>query len=190
VDGDYSDLKTRLIGLLNDRSVRHGSFRLASGKTSAYYVDARKTTMCAAGLEIVGRLGLAAIREARWDASLVGGLTLGADPVAYAIAAASRSMPPDMNAFTIRKEPKAHGTGQQIEGCFEPGARVVVVEDVVTSGGSALRAIEAVVGSGGLVAGVLAVVDRDEGGRASIESAGHHLTCLVTLTDLGLGARS
>ena len=172
--------------LLLDRSVRRGDFVLASGRRSAFYVDARLTTMSAEGLVLIGRLGLGAIREAGWSPAAVGGLTMGADPVAYAIAAASATAPPVIEAFAVRKEAKAHGTGRRIEGNFQAGQAVVVVEDVITSGGSALKAIEAVQGEGGRVLGVLAVVDREEGGRAAIETAGFAVVALTTATRLGL----
>jgi orotate phosphoribosyltransferase len=118
----------------------------------------------------------------------VGGLTLGADPVAYAIAAASFAEGPAIDAFTVRKEAKQHGLQRLIEGNFEPGAIVVVVEDVITSGSSALKAIDAVVREGGVVAGVLAVVDREQGGRARLEAAGFPVRALTTATALGLGS--
>jgi orotate phosphoribosyltransferase len=175
-----------LAQLLREKSVELGSFTLASGRKSNYYVDARRTTMSARGLELIGELGLAAIRDAGWDATLVGGLTLGADPVAYAIAIASRRTPPQLDGFTVRKEPKGHGAKRQIEGCFHEGARAVIVEDVITTGQSALRAIDAVTAAGGVVAGVLAVVDREEGGREAIERAGFALRVLVSPGELGV----
>ena len=177
---------TRLEQLLLSRSVRRGEFVLASGERSSYYIDCRLTTMSAEGLQLVGRAGLSAIRAAGWDVSVVGGLTLGADPVAYAIAAASVEAGPPIDAFTVRKEPKGHGTRRLIEGNFEPGARAVVVEDVITSGGSALRAIEAVESSGGQVVGVLALVDREQGGRAEIERRGYTVVAITTASRLGL----
>jgi orotate phosphoribosyltransferase len=114
---------------------------------------------------------------------------LGADPVAYAIARASVDAPPAMDAFTVRKQAKTHGTGRRIEGVFVPGARTVVVEDVITTGGSALEAVAAVRAEGGKVVGVLAVVDREEGGRAAIEAAGLPVRALVTLTQLNAHKR-
>jgi orotate phosphoribosyltransferase len=179
---------TRLEALLLARSVRHGDFVLASGQRSSFYIDCRLTTMSAEGMILVGQEGLRAIREAGWKASAVGGLTLGADPVAYAIAAASFANGPAMDAFTVRKEAKQHGTQRLIEGNFAPGAAVVVVEDVITSGSSALRAIEAVLSEGGSVAGVLAVVDREQGGRERLEAAGCKVRALTTATALGLRA--
>lgn len=182
----YQQLHAELCGLLRDLSVSVGSFTLASGRGSSYYIDARKTTMSSKGLYLIGEAGLHAIRDERWDVGAVGGLTLGADPVAYAVARASVDAPPPIEAFTVRKEAKAHGAKRRIEGRFEQGMTVVVVEDVVTTGASALNAIEAVRGAGGSVAGVLAVVDREEGGREAIAEAGYSLRSLVSLADLGL----
>ena len=164
----------RLLALLAERSARRGQFTLSSGRTSTLYVDARMTTMSPDGLALIGPLGLAAVRDAGWAPDSVGGLTLGADPVAYAIAYASAVTaeaggPPAVRSFTVRKAPKTHGTAQLIEGPFRAGDRVAVVEDVITTGGSALRAVDAVRAAGGEVVGVLAVVDRQEGGREAIE---------------------
>lgn len=175
-----------LEALLQERSVRRGDFVLASGQRSTYYIDCRLTTMSARGQVLIGALGLEAVRAAGWQADAIGGLTMGADPVAYAVAAASAGAPPAIDAFSVRKETKAHGTGQLIEGNFKPGSRVVVVEDVITSGGSALKAVEAVQRAGGSVLGVLAVVDREQGGRAAIEGAGIQVVALTTTTALGL----
>lgn len=179
-----------LLALLRARSVRHGDFVLASGQRASYYIDARPTTMSAPGLVLIGRLGLAAIREAGWRPDAVGGLTLGADPVAYAIAAASALAGEDgapIDAFSVRKEAKEHGTRRRIEGNFPPGGSVVVVEDVITTGGSTSRAVEAVTEAGSSVLGVLAVVDREQGGRAALERLGLDVVALVTARQLGLG---
>jgi len=174
----------RLIALLRSRSILRGDFVLASGRRSEYYVDCRRTTMHATGLDLIGRLGLAALRQRGWEADAVGGLTLGADPVAYAIARASCDTPPLVHAFTVRKSAKAHGAGKRVEGCFEAGTRVVLVEDVITTGGSALEAAHAVRAEGGIVLGILAVVDREEGGRAALESAGFHVHALTAARTL------
>ena len=174
----------RLIALLLERSFRVGDFVLASGARSSYYVDARTTTTHAEGQAVVGRLGLAAIRDAGLRPAAVGGLTLGADPVAYAIAHASWIAGDPVNAFTVRKEPKAHGTGKRVEGCFAAGDEVVVIEDTVTTGGSAIKAIHAVEAEGGRVLAVLALVDREEGGREAIERAGYRVHTLVRVSDL------
>src|SRR5829696_4756812 len=162
----------RLVELLATRSAKRGQFTLASGRQSTLYIDARLTTMSPEGLALIGPLGLAAIEGAGWRVDAVGGLTLGADPVSYAIAYASMLAGRPLRAFTVRKEAKTHGTGRLVEGPFRAGDRVAVVEDVITTGGSALRAAEAVRAAGGEVAGVLAVVDREEGGREAIEARG------------------
>jgi orotate phosphoribosyltransferase len=161
-----------------------GDFVLASGRRSTYYIDCRRTTMHAEGLDLIGRLGLEALRRRGWAPDVVGGLTLGADPVAYAVARASCASPPLVSAFTVRKAAKTHGAGRRIEGCFEPGAQVVVAEDVITTGGSALEAVRVIREEGGTVLGVLAVVDRDEGGRAALEEAGLAVEILVTVHEL------
>lgn len=174
------DPRLRLLDLLATRSARRGNFTLASGKQSDLYIDCRPTTMHPEGLSLIGPLGLHAIGERGWKPDSVGGLTLGADPVSYAIAYASQLAGLPIRAFTVRKEAKAHGTGKVIEGAYVAGDRVVVVEDVITSGGSALRAAAAVSAAGGTVVGILAVVDREEGGRAALEAAGFEVAALTT----------
>ena len=136
------------------------------------------------GLALIGPLGLDAIREARWHADSVGGLTLGADPIAYAIAYASATTGAPLRAFTVRKEAKSHGTGRLIEGPFRPGDSVVVIEDTITTGSSALRAIDAVTAGGGSIVGVLALVDREEGGREAIEAQGHRVISLARANEI------
>ena len=173
--------------LLLERSVRRGDFVLASGAHSSYYIDARPATMSAAGQLLIGRMGVEAIRKAGWRPRAIGGLTMGADPVAYAIAGASMTAGPAIDAFSVRKTPKDHGTGRRIEGNFSPGDAVVVVEDVLTSGGSALQAVAAVEAEGATVLGVLSVVDREAGGRDRLEQAGYAVLALTSVTKLGLG---
>jgi orotate phosphoribosyltransferase len=136
------------------------------------------------GLSLIGPLGLDALRDARWTADSVGGLTLGADPIAYAISYASARTALPIRAFTVRKEAKTHGTGKLIEGPFTTGDRVVIVEDVITTGASAERAVQAVRGAGGTILGVLALVDREEGGRESLERLGLSVVSLVTASDI------
>jgi len=136
------------------------------------------------GLALIGPLALAALREIGWKVDAVGGLTLGADPISYAIAYASAASDAPIRAFTVRKEPKSHGTGRLIEGPFRTTDRVAVVEDVITTGGSALRAVDAVRQAGGSVAGVLALVDREEGGREALEGAGFSVLALTRASDI------
>ncbi len=181
---DHYYLKQNLKDLLTARSLRRGDFVLASGKRSSFYIDARLTTMSGEGLALIGALGLDRIAARGWAPQAVGGLTLGADPVAYALAAAARSRGLPLDAFTVRKQAKTHGTGKRIEGCFTAGTAVVVVEDVITTGGSAREAIVAIESEGGQVLGVLAVVDREEGGRDLLERAGDAVETLVTASEL------
>jgi orotate phosphoribosyltransferase len=173
-----------LITLLATRSAKRGNFTLASGRQSSLYIDARITTMSPDGLAVIGPLGLEAIRGAGWKADSVGGLTLGADPIAYAIAYASAATDAPVRAFTVRKEAKTHGTGRLIEGPFKPGDSVVVIEDTITTGSSALRAIDAVREGGGSVVGVLALVDREEGGREALEAKGHRVISLASASEI------
>lgn len=170
--------------LLRRRSVRTGDFILASGRRSTYYIDARLTTLSGEGQLLIGRLGLHTLDAHRWTPASIGGLTLGADPVACAVAHAAAAAGRALDAFTVRKEAKAHGTGRLIEGNLVEGMDVVVVEDVVTTGESALRAIRSVLEAGANVLGVLAVVDREEGGRERIAAAGHDAVCLFTASQL------
>jgi orotate phosphoribosyltransferase len=172
----------RLIKLLADRSTKRGQFTLASGKQSQYYIDARLTTMSPEGLSLIGHLALSRLLGSGWTVDAIGGLTLGADPISYAISFASAGTSHPLRAFTVRKEAKSHGTGKTIEGPFRTGDRVAVIEDVITTGGSALRAIQSVRAEGGSVAGVLALVDREEGGRQAIEAAG---VPVISLTSAG-----
>ena len=176
--------RDRLLALLAERSARRGQFTLASGRQSTLYIDARLTTMSPDGLALIGPLALGALRDARWAPDAVGGLTLGADPIAYAIAYASALAGTPVRAFTVRKEPKTHGTAKLIEGPFRAGDRVAVIEDVITTGASALRAADAVRAAGGEVAGVLALVDREEGGREALEDAGLRVLALARAAEV------
>ena len=174
----------QLVLLLAARSARRGNFTLASGRQSSLYIDARLTTMTPEGQRLIGRLGLQAIRDAGWRVDAVGGLTLGADPIAYAICHSSADTAQPLRAFTVRKEPKGHGTGKLVEGPLMSGDRVVIVEDVITTGGSAARAVEAVKRVGALPLGVLAVVDREEGGREQLEALGLPVLALTTASEI------
>ncbi|MGH7673443.1 MAG: orotate phosphoribosyltransferase [Gemmatimonadales bacterium] len=185
---DYYYLKRSLRDLLLTRSVRRGDFVLASGKRSPFYIDARLTTMSGEGLALIGALGLDRLAARGWAPRAVGGLTLGADPVAHALAVAARARGVPLDAFTVRKQAKTHGTGKRIEGCFVAGTPVVIVEDVITTGNSVHEAIVAVESEGGRVLGVLAVVDREEGGRRELEEAGYAVEAMLTVSDLGLAS--
>jgi orotate phosphoribosyltransferase len=183
----HDDRLRALCTLLATRSARRGEeFALSSGGISTLYIDARLTTMSPDGLALIGPLGLGALRQAQWHVDAVGGLTVGADPIAYAISYAS-ALAADgvpLRAFTVRKEAKAHGTRKLVEGPLRAGDRVAVVEDVITTGASALRAAEAVQAAGGSVVGVLALVDREEGGREAVERAGLEVRSLTRARDI------
>lgn len=176
--------REQLLALLAERSFRTGSFELASGRKSNFYIDCRTTTMHARGQALLGRVGLDELEEAGLSPDLVGGLTMGADPIAYSIAGESWRRGEPIHAFSVRKRAKEHGRGRRIEGCFEPGARVVVVEDVITTGGSALQASREVETEGGHVLAILALVDREEGGREALEEAGYRVLSLFTADEL------
>ena len=185
-----NDPKSHLLQILKKNSVFHGDFALSSGGRSPYYIDCRLTTLNPEGASLVGELlfdiiqAEAARRKVRIDA--VGGLTLGADPVALAIGLASfrRAADDFIQVFTVRKAPKAHGQTKLIEGNFKEGNRVVVVDDVVTKGDSTLRAIEAVQAAGGIVEFAVVLVDRQEGGRQNIEGKGTAVFPLFTKSEL------
>jgi orotate phosphoribosyltransferase len=175
---------TDLQQLLADRSARRGKFTLSSGRESTLYIDARLTTMSPEGLVLIGRLGLDSLLHAGWDVQAIGGLTLGADPVAFAVAYTSATTSRPLRAFTVRKEAKGHGAGRLVEGPVTSTDRVVIVEDVITTGGSALRAVAAIRAMGGTIVGVLAVVDREEGGREALGAEGLPVIALTTATQI------
>lgn len=179
----------RLITLLAEKSVLLGEFTLASGRRSDFYIDARLSTMSPEGLRLIGELGRDALERSGWNVMAVGGLTMGADPIAYAIAYAGAESARPLRAFAVRKEAKAHGTGKRVEGPFRSGDVVAVVEDVVTSGSSALSAMDAVRQEGGIVAGVLALLDREEGGVEKIEASGVPVLVLSRASDVLRAAR-
>jgi orotate phosphoribosyltransferase len=173
-----------LVRLLAERSARRGTFTLASGRISDFYVDCRLTTMSPDGLVLVGPLAFALLRESGWAVDSVGGLTMGADPVSYAIAYASALAHDPVRCFAVRKTAKGHGMGKRIEGSFRPGDRVVVIEDSMTTGGSALNAAEAIRAEGGTVIGALTLVDREEGAREALQAAGIPLLAFTTADEL------
>lgn len=176
--------RQKLLKLLAERSVKRGNFILASGKSSSLYVDARTTTMSPEGLALIGPVAIEALRNANLKIDAVGGLTLGADPITYSIAVASYWSPPLIRAFSVRKDAKTHGTGKLIEGSFQTGDNVLVTEDVITTGASALRAIGTIKSAGGLIRGVLTLVDREDGGRETIEQEGYPVISLFKLEEI------
>jgi len=176
--------RDRLKQLLVSRSVRFGDFTLASGAKSSYYIDARTTTMSAEGQRLLGLVALEAIRESGLRPTHVGGLTLGADPLAYAIAHRSALEGSPIDAFTVRKRAKDHGTGRRIEGGLPGEAKCLIVEDTITTGRSTLEAVEAVRSHGASIVGVLALVNRSSGAEAFYESQGLPLLSLYTGQEL------
>jgi orotate phosphoribosyltransferase len=177
-----------LLRLLAAQSFRLGEFKLSSGGTSDYYIDCRTTTLHADGARLVGRLVYDLIQKERWKAQGIGGMTMGADPIVTAVSilsaqsivtrAPARTKPLDspddymIHGFLVRKAEKAHGTAQKIEGIRKEGARVVIVDDVCTTGGSTIQAIEAAKAAGMTVVGVVCVVEREEAnGRPAVEAA-------------------
>jgi len=180
----------QLRSLLLEKSVRTGEFTLASGKTSDLYIDCRMTALDSTGARLIGEVGWAVVREKiqadGLDIAAIGGMTLGADPISLAVGMTSGVQNPDeaLDVYVVRKEPKGYGGGKQIEGCFSNGDTVVVVDDVITTGGSTLKAIDAIEREGGKVAFALVLVDREEGGRAAIEERGIPVVSLYTRTSL------
>ena len=164
-----ADARSQLLSLLARKSFRLGEFKLSSGGTSDYYIDCRTTTLDAVGAQLTGRVVLEEIQRRGWKPVAIGGLTLGADPIAVSAALLSDGR---ISAFLVRKAEKAHGTGQRIEGFREKGARVVIVDDVCTTGASTIQALEAARAFGFEVVGALCLVEReDAGGRPDVERA-------------------
>lgn len=193
---DIAALKNRLLHLLAEKSWRRGPVVLASGRTSDFYMDCKQTSLNAEGAAVIGQLVYAHVRSLRQSGQRVdgvGGLTLGADPIAVATAVVSAQYGDPVQAFVIRKEPKGHGTGAWLEGNrnLPEGAQVLLVEDVVTTGGSALKAYERAKESGLVPVGIISLVDRQEGGRENLEATGLPVTSLLTRSDFNdLGAAS
>jgi orotate phosphoribosyltransferase len=163
-----SSARQELLRLLATKSFRLGEFKLSSGGTSDYYVDCRTTTLDARGSQFTGQVFLEEIRRHGWRPQAIGGLTMGADPLVVAVAVTSG----EIHGFLVRKAEKQHGTGQRIEGFREKGARVVIVDDVCTTGASTVQAIETAREFGFEIAGVMCLVERQEAkGRPSVEKA-------------------
>lgn len=173
-----------LMAAISDLAVVHGEITLSSGRTADYYVDLRRVTLDGASAPLVGRV----MRElvADWDFEAVGGLTLGADPVATAMLHAAAAEGGRLDAFVVRKAEKAHGLQRRIEGSPVEGRRVLAVEDTSTTGGSVLTAVEALRAAGAEVVGVAVIVDRDTGAKERIEAAGLPYRYAVSAVDLGL----
>lgn len=179
-----TDPRHELLHLLYRHSFQYNAeptFRLASGRLSQYYINCKATTFLAPAMPLLGRLLWEVVRPVSPDA--VGGLTLGADPLAYAVAFVSALEGKPVHAFSVRKEPKPHGLMRWIEGYSAPGARVAILEDVITTGESTLKAIRGAEEGRFRVVSVAVLVDRQEGGRERVEAAGYPFVALYTRED-------
>ncbi|MCX8022672.1 MAG: orotate phosphoribosyltransferase [Syntrophorhabdaceae bacterium] len=179
------DDRERLLKILKRLSYEEGEFILKSGKKSSFYIDARETTLNPEGMYLTGRLMYDILKEIQ-GVRAVGGVSVGADPLVCAVLMVSYNLGDDIKGFFIRKEPKGHGKNLWIEGAknLYPGMDVVILEDVVTTGGSSLRAVEITEKEGYRVKGIIALLDRLEGGREAIESKGYLFRSIYTLDDL------
>jgi len=177
--------KDALIALVREKALQFGEFRLASGKTASYYLDCRQVTLDPAGARLVAE-GMLDLLAAEGLPAAVGGMAIGADPITAAVVALSDLRGTPVRGFMVRKEAKGHGTARYVEGPVRPGDPVVVVEDVVTTGGSSLRAIERAEEFGLKVTRVLAIVDRMEGGAEAFADRGYPFASLLSIRDFGV----
>jgi len=173
-----------LLQLVRDKALQFGDFTLASGKKATFYLDCRRITLDAQGARLVGEGMLDLLTNDMPD--LVGGMAIGADPITAAILTLAGIRGQALRGVMVRKEAKQHGTGKLVEGPFREGESIVIVEDVVTTGGSSLLAIERCEQVGLQVKRVLAIIDRLEGGREAFASRGYELTTLLTIRDFGI----
>ena len=180
-----TDAKQQLIEYISADAVFHGDFTLTSGKKATYYVDLRKVSLDHRVAPLIGQVMLDLIASVH-DVDAVGGMTMGADPIAAAVLHQGAARGLAYDAFVVRKEPKDHGRGRQVEGPELAGKRVIVLEDTSTTGGSPLAAIEALKKVGAEIAAVAVVVDRNTGAREKIEAAGYPYLAAIGLDDLGL----
>jgi len=178
--------RNALMQLLRSEALQFGEFTLASGKTASYYLDCRRLTLHPQGANLIAAGMLERIEREPPLPAAVGGMAIGADPITAAIVtvAGQRALP--LKGFMVRKEPKGHGMGRQVEGPVEPGQQVVIVEDVITSGGSALQAVEAAQAFGLKVTKVIGIIDRLAGGEEAFQAAGLPLETLFTVRDFGI----
>jgi orotate phosphoribosyltransferase len=176
--------RNALIELIQAQALEFGNFVLASGKTANFYLDCRKVTLDSQGANLIGAGMLEMMADDFPDA--VGGMAIGADPITGAIITLAGQTNRPLRGFIVRKEAKQHGKGQAVEGPVKPGDRVVVVEDVITTGGSALRAIEQARDAGLEVIGALGIIDRLAGGAEAFAAQGVPLRTLLTIRDLGI----
>lgn len=178
--------KNRLIELVREWALTFGDFRLASGQQASFYLDCRKLTLCGEGANQVGS-GMLDLLERTGMPELVGGMAIGADPITAAIVTLGWQRGHQLRGFMVRKEAKSHGTGKMVEGPIRPGDRAVIVEDVVTTGGSSLRAIELAREAGLEIDRCLTIIDRQQGGAEKFAAVGVQLHSLLKLDELGIG---
>jgi orotate phosphoribosyltransferase len=184
---DYASNKARLVELIKELAVVHGKVTLSSGLEADYYVDLRRATLHHEAAPLIGKVMLQLLEDNGInDFDSVGGLTMGADPVATAILHQGAAKGKRIDAFVVRKAPKDHGMGRQVEGPEVKGKKVIVLEDTSTTGGSPLTAARALEKAGATVVAVATVVDRATGAREAIEDAGYRYLSAVSLEDLGL----
>jgi len=174
-----------LIALVREKALKFGDFTLASGKKATYYLDGKQVTLDPAGARLVAEGILDLLADGPMPAA-VGGMSIGADPITAAVVTMSAVRETPLKGFMVRKESKGHGTNQYIEGPVQPGEEVVIVEDVVTTGGSSLTAIERVEAFGLKVARVIAIIDRMEGGAEAFAQRGYQLCSLLSIRDFGI----
>jgi len=175
-----------LIGLVESKALKRGTFRLASGREASFYLDAKQVVLDAHGAMLVGRAILERLRSLGPLPAAVGGMSIGADPITSAVITMAGVEGLQLKGFMVRKEPKDHGTKKYVEGPVEPGQRVVIVEDVTTTGGSSLLAIDRVHEFGLVVERVVTVIDRLAGAKDAFAARGIPLESLVTIRDLGI----
>lgn len=177
--------KEMLKALIREHALQFGNFTLASGKQATFYLDCRKVTLHPQGANMIGAglLDIVTGSEFTQVPDAVGGLAIGADPITASVVVLAGQRGLATRGFMVRKEAKTHGTGKLVEGPVVSGMTCVIVEDVITSGGSALKAAESAKDAGLQVLGILGVIDRLEGGREAIEQAGYTLTTLLTIND-------
>jgi orotate phosphoribosyltransferase len=173
-----------LLDLIKQQALKFGDFTLASGKKASFYLDCRQVTLDAQGAKLIGAGMLELMADNMPD--LVGGMAIGADPITAAILTLAGINNIPLRGVMVRKEPKGHGLGKHVEGPYREGERLVIVEDVVTTGGSSLKAIEHCEAVGLKVDRVLAIIDRLEGGREAFAERGYELTALFTIKDFGI----
>ena len=181
-----SALRTTLIDLVATKALRRGTFRLASGREASFYLDAKQVILDSQGSALVGRAILQLLESRGGLPAAVGGMSIGADPVTSAVVTMAGVANLPLKGFMVRKEPKDHGTKRFIEGPVQPGDRVVIVEDVTTTGGSSLLAIDRALEFGLVVERVVTVIDRLAGAQETLAARGIPLDSLVTIRDLGI----